>query len=79
MTDTEARYVREYLDQNPRHLHAAFTVVRAWPAFKHDVCRRFLEHLRDRVENGPQTRCRRRGSLQVDGTTTRGGQTVWVP
>ena len=50
MTDTEARYVREYLDQNPGHLHAAFAVARAWPAVKHDVSRRFLEHLRDRVE-----------------------------
>ena len=50
MTDTEARYIREYLDENPRHLHAAYAVHRAWPAFKHDVCRRFLEHLRDRVE-----------------------------
>ena len=50
MTDTEARYVREYLDENPRHLHAAFAVARAWPAVKHDVSRRFLEHLRDRVE-----------------------------
>ena len=50
MTDTEARYIREYLDQNPRHLHAAFAVARAWPAVKHDVCRRFLEYLRGRVE-----------------------------
>ena len=50
MTDTEARYVREYLDQNPRHLHAAFAVARAWPRVKHHVCRRFLEHLRVRVE-----------------------------
>ena len=50
MTDTEARYIREYLDENPKHLHAAFAVARAWPEVKHDVCRRFLEHLRDRVE-----------------------------
>ena len=50
VTDAEARYIREYLDQNPRHLHAAFAVARAWPAVKHDVCRRFLEHLRDGVE-----------------------------
>ncbi len=49
MTDTEARYIREYLEDNPRHLHAASAVARAWPALKHDVCRRFLEHLRDRV------------------------------
>lgn len=50
MTDTEAAYVRDYLDKNPKHVRAAFTVSRAWPAVKHDVCRRFLEHLRDRVE-----------------------------
>ena len=50
MTDTEARYIRKYLDENPRHVHAAFAVARAWPAVKDDVCRRFLEHLRDRVE-----------------------------
>ena len=49
MTDTEARYIREYLAENPKHLHAAFAVARAWPAVKHDVCRRFLEHLKDRV------------------------------
>ncbi len=50
MTDTEARYIRGYLDENPKHLHAAFAVARAWPEVQHDVCRRFLEHLRDRVE-----------------------------
>ena len=50
MTDTEARYIREYLDENPRHLQAAFAVARAWPDVIHDVCRRFLEHLRDRVK-----------------------------
>ena len=50
MTDTEARYICEYLDETPKHLHAAFAVARAWPEVKHDVCRRFLEHLRDRVE-----------------------------
>ena len=50
MTDTEARYIREYLHQNPRHLHAAFAVARAWPGVRDDICRRFLEHLRDRVE-----------------------------
>ena len=50
MTDTEAAYIREYLEKNPKHLPAAFAVARAWPAVKHDVCRRFLEHLRDRVK-----------------------------
>lgn len=50
MTDTEAQYIREYLDENPKHLRAAFAVARAWPAAMHGVCRRFLEHLRGRVE-----------------------------
>lgn len=50
MTDTEARYIREYLDENPRHLHAAFAVHRAWSGVREDVYRQFLEHLRDRVE-----------------------------
>lgn len=52
MTDSEARYIRDYLGENPKHLHAAFAVHRAWPNVKHDVCRQFLEHLRDRVEEG---------------------------
>ena len=50
MTDTEADYIRNYLEENPKHLPAAFAVARAWPAFKHDVCRRFLEHLKEKVE-----------------------------
>ncbi len=50
MTDTEARYIRGYLDENPKHLHAAFSVFRAWPAVTHDACRRLLERLRDQVE-----------------------------
>ena len=50
MTDTEAHYIHEYLDENPKHLHAAFAVHRAWPAVKDLLCRRFLEHLRDRVQ-----------------------------
>ena len=50
MTDTEADYIREYLEKNPKHLPAAFAVARAWPALKHDVCRRFLEHLKERVK-----------------------------
>lgn len=72
MTDTEARYIRKYLDENPRHLHAAFAVARAWPGVKHDVCRRFLEHLRDRVEKRiseemPETREDLRVSCRYDG------------
>ena len=50
MTDTEAVHIRKYLEENPKHLPAAFAVARAWPAIKHDVCRRFLEHLTDRFK-----------------------------
>lgn len=50
MTDTEARYIRDYLHENPRHVPAAFAVARAWPDVKHDVCRRFLGNLTDRIE-----------------------------
>ncbi len=37
MTDTEARYIRDHLEKNPKHLDAAFAVARAWPNVKHDV------------------------------------------
>ncbi|MYE48934.1 MAG: hypothetical protein F4X96_05825 [Gammaproteobacteria bacterium] len=57
MTDTEAAYIRDYLEKNPEHLPAAYAVARAWPAVKHDVCRRFLEHLRGRVEKELQQAC----------------------
>lgn len=50
MTDTEARYICDYLHENPRHMPAAFAIARAWPDMKHDVCRRFLRHLKDRIE-----------------------------
>ena len=50
MTDTEAAHIRQYLEENPRHLPAAFAVARAWPELKHGVCRRFLEHLRYRFK-----------------------------
>ncbi len=63
MTDTEARYIREYLDEKPGHLHAALAVHRAWPGVREEVYRRFLEHLRDRVEERLATEMR---ELQED-------------
>ena len=50
MTDTEAAYIYDYLDKNPKHLQAAFAVSRAWSGVREEVYRRFLERLRDRVE-----------------------------
>ena len=55
MTDTEASHIRKYLEENPKHLPAAFAVARAWPELKHDVCRRFLEHLKEKVEEAVRT------------------------
>ncbi len=49
MTDTDVRHIHRYLDENPEHLEAAYAVARAWEGVRHDIARRFLEHLRDRL------------------------------
>lgn len=51
-TDTETRTVEEFLYSSPEHLLTAQTIHVSWPAIKERVCKRFLEHLRDRVEQG---------------------------
>jgi len=50
MPDTETRYIHKHLLENPKHLRAAFAVARTWPSVRTDVCHRFLDHLRDKVE-----------------------------
>ena len=50
ITDSEARAVRDFLLSNPDHLTVARAVYESWPAIKNDVCRRFLERLRSRIE-----------------------------
>ena len=49
-TDSETRAVRDFLLSNPNHLTVARAVYESWPAIKNDVCRRFLERLRSRIE-----------------------------
>ena len=51
MTDSaETRFVHDHLRANPKHMHAALAVHDAWPALRDEVCRRFLNHLRDTLE-----------------------------
>jgi len=49
-TSAETRFVREYLSNNPKHLRVARAVHDAWRLVRTEVCKRFLEHLRQTVE-----------------------------
>ena len=49
-TDSESRAIREFLLSHPDHLTVARAVYESWPSIKNDVCRRFLERLRSRIE-----------------------------
>ena len=49
-TDSEARTVEEYLLSNPENLAVARAVYESWPGVRDHVCKRFLEHLRGRIE-----------------------------
>lgn len=50
MTDRTTQTAKQYLLDNPRHLPAALAVYDAWPLLRDEVCKRFLERLRDEVE-----------------------------
>jgi len=50
-TNPDARFVREYLSNNASHMRAALAVHDAWPLVRTEVCERFLNHLRDIVED----------------------------
>ena len=49
--DAETRFVRDYLSTNPNHHRAALAVHDGWRLFREDVCKRFVEHLRQIVED----------------------------
>ena len=49
-TDSEAKAVGDFLLSNPDHLTVARAVYESWPAIKDNVCKRFLERLRSRIE-----------------------------
>ena len=83
MTDTEAADIREYLDENPRHLHAAFAVHRAWSGVREEVYRRFLEHLRNRIEERiaakmPDTREDLHVGCQYEGANQSVLNVLWI-
>ena len=49
-TDSETRAVQDFLLSNPDHLTVARAVYESWPVIKNDVCARFLQRLRSRIE-----------------------------
>ena len=49
-TDSETRAVEEFLYSNPERLLTAQIVHESWATIKERLCRRFLEYLRDRLE-----------------------------
>ena len=52
MTDNpDTRFVQEHLSNNPEHLRSALAVHDAWRLVRAEVCERFLEHLRQTVED----------------------------
>ena len=50
-TNAETRFVRDYLCASPDHLRAALAVHDAWLLVRADVCERFLNRLRQIVED----------------------------
>lgn len=50
MTDTEARYLRKYLEENPVHASAAYAIARAYPDYMNGVLDRFLQHLTEKIK-----------------------------
>ena len=50
-TDTVTDMVRDYLSSNPSQLRTALAVHDAWRCVRADICKRFLEHLRQVVED----------------------------
>lgn len=50
-TDTVTDMVRDYLSSNPDQLRTALAVHDAWRRVRADICKRFLEHLRDVVKD----------------------------
>lgn len=50
-TDTVTDMVRDYLSSNPSQLRTALAVHDAWRRVRSDICKRFLEHLRQVVED----------------------------
>lgn len=50
-TNPDVLFVRDYLSDNPSQLSAALAIHDAWIPVRDDVCKRFLEHLREAVND----------------------------
>lgn len=50
-TNPDTRFVRTYLSNNPSHMSAALAVHDAWRLVRVEMCKRFLEHLRNALED----------------------------
>ena len=50
-TDTVTDAIRDYLSSNSSQLRTALAVHDTWPLIRADICKRFLEHLRQVVED----------------------------
>ncbi len=62
-TSGETQTAKEYLQENPHHLPTALAVHDAWLLVRDEVCKRFLDRLRDEVEDRirrelPEVDCR---------------------
>ncbi len=53
-SDSETQAVREFLFENPDHFDTALAVYESWPAIRDEVCGRFLERLRSRIETADE-------------------------
>lgn len=78
-TDTVTDMVRDYLSSNPSQLRTALAVHDAWRRVRAEICKRFLEHLRQVVEDrihkelshvarGLHVRCRYGGDKRYSNT-----------
>ena len=53
-SDRETQAVRKFLFENPDHFDTALAVYESWPAIRDEVCGRFLERLRSRIETAEE-------------------------
>ena len=81
-SDAETREIRAYLQENPNQMQSALAIHDAWQVIRSEICKRFLEHLRDKLES--RLECKGQGfecGLRVRcvyGGDKRGANALWV-
>ena len=53
-SDCDTKAVRQFLFENPDHVDTAIAVYESWPAIRDDMCGRFLERLRSRIQTADE-------------------------